>query len=401
MGRPRTPSPGPSLSRGGSGSSSDSPDGGQPSLNNPGGSSRGVSLNNPGGGSSPGSLTNPDGVSSPGSLTSPGGTPDAPDRNPTPDKPSTQPSGSNANPGADSPPDTIKSDLLDGEVSFQAAKGKDSYLRSKDENVAVALRSGKKAQFDLELVLATGKADKHTDLTWEEVLRRYTVDGTPDTLRGPMDSASKEPIAHELQGLAARIGAIEAPENILVPKFTSFTWRNEKETMNPSMFVQQGLYSPDCKTIVGQIAFSRYDLLSKEDGRLKMSELRWQSWVKASTDEGKDPKDLEFFLMHNIEGENGKDVAERIFERGNVGPETPAIKEITPADGDLWAAILGTDNLKGLLYMMGDHHHQLGNKKPQKVYLERAVVSRPLDSDAGSDSESEIDVVINMGMVIG
>lgn len=208
-------------------------------------------------------------------------------------------------------------------------------------------------------------------MTWDEVLEKYTIDGKPTTKSGNINQLTDdEALSRDIKKLFKHVDAHDDIKND--KNFILYTWRNQVTELD-SRPVQEGAYNPELKLMFNIEAFrSRDKYKNEESTRLPISELRWQSWVKASTDQGTDPKDLQYFILHNITGENGKAITNRIFEQKGISDGQRKIVEINPTDADdYWTAMIGTDNIKGLLYMLADHHNVLGDKKVQRIVLEK------------------------------
>lgn len=143
-------------------------------------------------------------------------------------------------------------------------------------------------------------------------------------------------------------------------RLTEFTDKNNKP-------VHQCSYNKDQKSIIADSNFRKKDNNPPEE-QLLWSELTFQRWKEIA---GDDVAQLKFVIRQHIVNKGSVNTLEEAYNKLGIPPNKKAEfypSSDNPAMDNAFRTLAGTDNAKGVFYMMADHHRELQNLKVVKIH---------------------------------
>jgi len=139
--------------------------------------------------------------------------------------------------------------------------------------------------------------------------------------------------------------------------------------------VNDGAYDRRSGTILAMINFQERDTWPRGDPhRLPWSELTWQTWSKAAGPQrgfpNSDIGNLQYVLRQNVQNKGTMSVVEQAHSKNGIPNDQMGEFEEDPTNvekSNAFYALLGTDNIKGVAFMLKDHHNEAGNKVIKKI----------------------------------
>lgn len=235
---------------------------------------------------------------------------------------------------------------------------------------------GRKAENFQNEAIETHKNDKtyipNDSNTYLPMNRRYNV--IDDDILTPADSSGGD------------VNAIMEDSDIRLDPHQPWTYREVVSRGQPEDHLTvMAMFSSDQKAILAQQRYAVSDVdplpeaMAEAPGwnvgdpippRLPAGEILWQQYKDVAGDTA---GDLRFIISHPVaNSDTNRVITEAHAAKGLADEEKGTF---TPLDsnrenqlGDIWHQFLGTDNVKGILYMVADHHNELGNKAVTKIH---------------------------------
>jgi len=268
--------------------------------------------------------------------------------------------------------------------------------------------------------------NKNTVLTFDQyrvkgettntVLTTAIRDGTADATKRPLkgfadrntgtyadiNDGYSSPIDREQKNLNDLKSAYEAVKAIDPTAGFTTTTKYDRVTIRSlvdersSNIVNEGGYNREKGAIVALWNFQENDLWPRSDPhRLTWSELTWQTWKKVSGPQRGDLVDrasgLKYIFRRDVQNEGTSSVVQKAHETNGLSMDGRGEFEVdntNKAKSDAFYALLGTDNVKGVAFMLKDHHNELGGK----------VIKKIITIPKGSlGSENKLSLVIVLG----
>ncbi|PGG95549.1 hypothetical protein AJ79_09991 [Helicocarpus griseus UAMH5409] len=207
-------------------------------------------------------------------------------------------------------------------------------------------QNGQKALNHLEKAIKDNKADVNSAKNW---INEYGISGPLST------TPSFHPSFKSAMGVGSE------------PECDSYYIRNKGDDKPPGgVVIYHTSFSRQAGLIVVHEKFRDRDEKKNDPDRMKWSEVTWQNWKEvAKGDVGR----LKAVVEQNIINTGTKDKIElakkQTCQEGTIAEFHPD-KKNTNMD-DAFEMLSGTDNVKGVIYMLADHHKELGGKKVTKI----------------------------------
>ena len=138
--------------------------------------------------------------------------------------------------------------------------------------------------------------------------------------------------------------------------------------------VAEGKFFDQDKTIVGERRFSDNDI-NDPDKKIKSSDIVFAQWEKfASHTQYRGMSDevnkLENFVGRDIQSKSTVETMYTAHRNTNQPPDKPGVfkRDSQGAEKDAFNALLGTDSLSSINYMLKDHHQALANKRVSEIH---------------------------------
>lgn len=145
---------------------------------------------------------------------------------------------------------------------------------------------------------------------------------------------------------------------------------SNKETTppaDPNKPVHDALYGKDSNAIIAKQSWRVSDGYSDAD-RLKWYQITFKNWKdQAGSDAGK----LKWVVRDTISNDDTRTVIKKALSKVGIDPDKPfTTKQVGvfgPSD-DSFKALAGTDNGRGVFYMLGRYHKELGDLKVVSIH---------------------------------
>ena len=144
--------------------------------------------------------------------------------------------------------------------------------------------------------------------------------------------------------------------------------------------VAEGKFFDQDKTIVGENRFAANDI-NPPDKKMRPSDIVFAQWKSFATHRNSITKDLkkgmtddvdklENFVGRNIQSKSAVETLYTAHKNTNQPPDKPGVfkRDSQGAEKDAFNALLGTDSLSSINYMLKDHHQALGNKRVSEIH---------------------------------
>ena len=132
--------------------------------------------------------------------------------------------------------------------------------------------------------------------------------------------------------------------------------------------VNQCSYRPAAKTIIVDSSFRRNDDPKADADRLTWSELTFQRWTELA---GDSTKDLKYVIRQHIGNQETQTTMKTAHNNLKIALDTKG--EFYPSApnsnmDNAFRALAGTDNAKGVFYMLADHHNAFNDLQVVKIH---------------------------------
>ena len=130
--------------------------------------------------------------------------------------------------------------------------------------------------------------------------------------------------------------------------------------------MNQCSYLKETKTIIVGASWRSAD--TQDAQRLSWSELTFQRWNEIAGDA---TKDLKYVIRQYVTNQGTKATMKLAHEKLNFDLNKEGIFYPSDRGSDMdkaFQALAGTDNAKGVFYMLGDHHEAFGDLKVVRIH---------------------------------
>ncbi|KAL9620228.1 MAG: hypothetical protein Q9160_005237 [Pyrenula sp. 1 TL-2023] len=132
--------------------------------------------------------------------------------------------------------------------------------------------------------------------------------------------------------------------------------------------VHEALYGKDDKVIIAKQSWRDSDAYSNAE-RLKWYQITFKNWRDLA---GRDAGKLKWIIRDTISNTETRTVISKALSKANIDPDRPFSKKqvavFEPSD-ESFKALAGTDNGRGVFYMLGRYHNEMGNLKVVKIHV--------------------------------
>jgi len=194
-----------------------------------------------------------------------------------------------------------------------------------------------------------------------------------DGYSGPVDREQKD--LSDLQSAYDAVNVIDpAADFSTATRYDRVTIKSKMNDVE-SGIVNEGAYNRDKGAIVALWNFQENDHWPVSDPhRLPWSELTWQTWEKIAKPQrfarNNDVPNLKYIFRRDVQNDGTTATVQKAHETNGLSMNERGEFEVdntNVAKSDAFYALLGTDNVKGVAFMLKDHHVELGNKVIKKI----------------------------------